>query len=221
MSVRNVIDARVEALSRVAEEVAGVVFSGGTVIFPTDTVYGIGCDPWDGQAIAAIYASKKRPDNKPLSLHFASVAELLEYETNATAAFAARRLMPGPVTLVIRRPSVVSEEVTSGLPTLGVRVPDDDLTRAICERCGPLAATSANTSGEPAYDGGEDVDRLPPADLVVQNGPTKYRKESTIVDVSGYRPVILREGVITYERLSELLAPVGPVIRPNAMIRNG
>src|SRR5581483_4223170 len=116
-----------------------VIFSGGTVIFPTDTVYGIGCDPYNSSAIAKIYASKERPAGKPLSLHLATVNEFLEYLRDAPASVtnAVRRLLPGPVTIIVRRPAFIHEDVTAGLSTLGFRVPDNDLCRHILDRCGP------------------------------------------------------------------------------------
>jgi L-threonylcarbamoyladenylate synthase len=217
VKVANVLDARKEAHARVAEEVAGVVFGGGTVIFPTDTVYGIGCDPYDSRAIARIYGAKERPADKPLSLHLASVAEFLEYAKEyREVAGVARRLLPGAVTIIIAKPSFIELDVTAGLGTLGFRVPDDPLCMEILERCGPLAATSANTSGERAYYGGGDWETLPRADLLVENGPTKHRRDSTVIDMTGPQPVVLREGVVTVERLTELL---GPAVRPALSIR--
>lgn len=208
MKISSVIDARKESYARIAEEVASIVFGGGTVIFPTDTVYGIGCDPYNAVAIGRIYGAKERPAHKPLSLHLATLAEFLEYTKDyREVTGAARRLMPGPVTLIIPKPAFIDQEVTSGLPTLGFRVPDDPLCAAILERCGPLAATSANTSGERAYYGGGDWETLPPADLLVENGPTKYRRDSTVIDMTGPQPVVLREGVVSVERLTELLGP--------------
>ena len=217
MPVASVIDARKESHARVAEEVASVVFGGGTVIFPTDTVYGIGCDPYDHNAIAKIYGAKDRSLAKPLSLHLASLREFLEYagEYREIAA-AGRRLMPGPVTIIIPKPAFIDREVTSGLTTIGFRVPDDPLCMMILERCGPLAATSANISGERAYYGGEDPQSLPAADLLVENGPTRYRRDSTVIDMTGMQPVVLREGVVSVEQLTELL---GPVARTKPPIR--
>ena len=209
MRVAAVIDARKESHASVVEEVASVVFGGGTVIFPTDTVYGIGCDPFNIIAIARIYGAKQRPANKPLTLHVATLLEFLEYVPDRREiAAAARRLMPGPVTIIVPKPAFIDRDVTSGLPTLGFRVPDDPLCSAILERCGPLAATSANTSGERAYYGAGDWDALPPADLLVENGRTRYSRESTIIDMTGAQPAILREGVVSLERLTELLGPV-------------
>jgi L-threonylcarbamoyladenylate synthase len=209
VKVANVIDARKESHARVVEEVADVVLHGGTIIFPTDTVYGIGCDPYDIVAIARIYGAKERPANKPLTLHLGSVAEFVEYARDYRDALAAgRRLMPGPVTIIIPKPAFIEQDVTAGLPTLGFRVPDDPLCSAILERCGPLAATSANVSGAQAYFGAGDWEALPPADLLVENGATRYCRESTIIDMTGPQPVMLREGVVSLERLTELLSPV-------------
>ncbi|MBV9277690.1 MAG: threonylcarbamoyl-AMP synthase [Candidatus Eremiobacteraeota bacterium] len=213
------IDARREAPERVCNEVAAVIYGGGTVIFPTDTVYGIGCDPFRIDAIDKIYQAKQRPDHKPLSLHLASVTEFLEYVPgNAIANFAARRLMPGPVTLIVRRPAFIYDDVSSGLPTLGFRVPDDPLCAAILDRVGPLAATSANASGERPYYGDEGAGALPPADLVVENGPTRFRAESTVVDLSSATPRLVREGALSLEYLGERLGPVARQA-PKARIR--
>lgn len=210
MRVSNVVDARTEPRARVIEEVAQTIFGGGTVIFPTDTVYGIGCDPFNALAISRIYGAKERPHHKPLSLHLASLSEFIEYARDyREVVVAARRLMPGPVTIIIPKPAFISPEVTSGLATLGFRVPDDELCSAILERCGPVAATSANTSGQQAYFGGGDWDDLPHADLLVENGPTRYQKDSTVLDMTGRQPVVLREGVLSVGRITELLGTVG------------
>ncbi len=199
-------------VSAIADAVAATVRSGGTVIFPTDTVYGIGCDPMQPAAIEKIFALKGRPRTKPLSLHIATVMELLEYtEHNALAARAAQAFLPGALTLIVRRPSFVDAGVAAGLATLGLRVPDHAACRAILERCGPLAATSANFSGEPAHTGAGCAPVLPPADVRVDAGPTPLRAESTIVDVSGKRPRLLRAGAIAVSALEDVL---GPLERP-------
>jgi L-threonylcarbamoyladenylate synthase len=211
VNVGRVLDARKVAREQIVDEAARVIFAGGLVIFPTDTVYGIGCDPYDLAAVDRIYGSKRRPDNKPLTFHLGSVAEFLEYARgNPLATLAARRLLPGAVTLVVRRPAFVSADVTAGLPSLGMRVPADDLACAILDRCGPLAATSANASGRSAYRGGGNWEQLPPADLLIENGPTREQLESSVVDVTGPRPVILREGAVTLGALNEA---IGPIIR--------
>jgi L-threonylcarbamoyladenylate synthase len=210
--VSSVVDARTEPHAAVVEEAARIIQSGGTVIFPTDTVYGIGCDPFNAQAVGNIYGSKNRPAHKPLSFHVATVAEFVEYlPGRPDLANLVRRLMPGPVTVIVGKPAFVPDDVTAGLRTLGFRVPDDSLCRLLLERCGPLAVTSANISGEYAYDGEGNFETLPDADLLIENGPTKHRRDSTVIDMTGSQPVVLREGVVSLERLSELL---GSSVRP-------
>lgn len=206
----NVIDARTEALDFVVEEVAKVIFGGGTVIFPHDTSYGIACDPHRSDAIDTIYSSKGRPDNKPLTLHVATPTEFLENAgSNGLAILTAKRLMPGPITAIVRKPAFYSDELTAGMWSIGFRVPDEPLARELLARCGPLAVSSANASGQPPYRGGDSgVERLPKADLVVQNGPTRYSEESTIVDLTGKQPRLLREGAISALRIEELLGPL-------------
>jgi L-threonylcarbamoyladenylate synthase len=212
--VKRVLDTRRLAPSAVAEIVAGVVQAGGTVIFPTDTVYGIGCDPMRASAVESIFALKNRPRTKPLSLHIASVAELLEYAPdNALARRAAEAFLPGPLTVIVRRPAHVPATVTAGLPSLGLRVPAHDLCRTILDRCGPLAATSANISGAPAYTGAGFATDLPAADVRVDDGPTPLGAESSIIDVTSDVPRLVREGAITIAMLESIL---GPIDRPAA-----
>lgn len=212
-----VIDARGASVGDVAEEVARVVFSGGVVILPNDTSYLIGCDPYDSEAIDRIYAAKGRPDNRPLTMHVATPLELLEYAPdNPLVAHAAKRLLPAPVIVLIRKPAFVSDELAAGLHTLAFRVPDDPFARAVLDRCGPIAGTTANPRGGPRYAGNGDCSMLPPADLLVEHGPTRYNDESSIVDLSGKHARLLREGVISEKRLTELL---GPIERPVVKVR--
>lgn len=214
---RQIIDARAAAVDEIAEEVARVVFSGGTVILPNDTSYLIGCDPYDSEAIDRVYAAMGRPDNRPLTMHVATAQEFLEYAPeNPLAAYAAKRLLPGPVILLVRKPKFVSDELTAGLHTLAFRVPDDPFARIVLERCGPIAGTTANPRGGARYLGGEDRAMLPDADLMVEHGPTRYNIESSIIDLSGSHPRLLREGAVSEERLSQLL---GPIERPTVKVR--
>jgi L-threonylcarbamoyladenylate synthase len=212
-----VIDANVAKLDETAEDVARVVFAGGVVILPNDTSYLIGCDPYDSEAIDRVYAAKGRPDNRPLTMHVATPQEFLEYAPdNALAVAAAKRLLPAPVIVLIRKPGFVSDELAAGLHTLAFRVPDDPFARAVLERCGPIAGTTANPHGGPRYLGGEDCSMLPSADLLVEHGPARYNSESSIVDLSGSHARLLREGTVSEKRLSELL---GPIERPTVKVR--
>jgi L-threonylcarbamoyladenylate synthase len=203
------LSCRTTALPEIVRRTADVVRSGGLAIFPTDTVYGIGCDPSSEAAVERIFAAKRRLGSKPLSLHFASVAELLDYAPgNELAARAAAAWLPGPLTLVVERPGRVGSFVTRGLATLGLRVPDHPVCSAVLAATGPLAATSANISGSPAYTGTQPVTELPEADVVVDDGPTKLGAESTIIDVTGPRPRLMREGAIKIAMLEDVFGPI-------------
>jgi L-threonylcarbamoyladenylate synthase len=212
-----IIDASSSKLDEIAEEVATVVFSGGTVILPNDTSYLIGCDPYDYEAIDRVYAAMGRPDNRPLTMHVATAPEFLEYAAkNPLAITAAKRLLPAPVILLVRKPAFVSDELAAGLHTLAFRVPDDPFARAVLERCGPIAGTTVNPRGGARYLGGEDRSMLPATDLLVEHGPTRYNMESSIVDLSGSHARLLREGAVSERRLVELL---GPIERPIVKVR--
>ncbi|MDQ2865150.1 MAG: L-threonylcarbamoyladenylate synthase [Candidatus Eremiobacteraeota bacterium] len=209
MSVLAAIDARTERIEHVVEECARVIFSGGTIVFPNDASYGLACDPHLSIAVDRIYAAKGHPDQKPLTLYVATPAEFLEFAFgNPLAPLAAKRLLPGPVTLIVRKPSFISEELTAGMPTLGFRVPDDVVAQAILDRCGPLAVTRANCTGCPQYRGDGNHENLASADLLIENGPPRYDRESSIVDLTVSPPRLLRAGAVSFERLSELLGPL-------------
>ncbi len=110
------LDARVEPLERIVEACTRAIFAGGTILFPSDTGYCLACDPYRSQAVDRVYGLKTRPDHKPLTLLVASPAEFLEYAPqNPLAILSSKRLLPGPVTLIVRRPAFVSDEVTAGL----------------------------------------------------------------------------------------------------------
>lgn len=180
------LDARIEPLERVVDACAQVIFAGGTIVFPNDTNYCLASDPY------------RAPRNhEPLELLVASPAEFLEYAPgNALATLASKRLLPGPVTLVVRRPSYVSDGVAAGETTIGLRVPDEPLARAILERAGPLAAAGVQDRAQCG------------AELVIENGPTRYGSESTIVDLTGRYPRLVREGALPYARLTELFGQI-------------
>ncbi|MGB8909290.1 MAG: L-threonylcarbamoyladenylate synthase [Candidatus Cybelea sp.] len=212
-----IIAAAAAGVDAIAEEVATVVYSGGTVIFPNDTSYLIGCDPYDYEAIDRVYVAMGRPDNRPLTMHVATAAEFLEYAANNPLAItAAKRLLPAPVILLVHKPAFVSDELAAGLQTLAFRVPDDAFARVVLERCGPIAGTTANPRGGTRYLGGTDRSMLPAADLLVEHGPTRYNIESSIVDLSGSHARLLREGAVSEKRLVDLL---GPIERPTVKVR--
>ncbi|GAC1408972.1 MAG: hypothetical protein NVSMB64_17670 [Candidatus Velthaea sp.] len=128
--------------------------------------------------------------------------EALEYCGRNIRNFATiRRLVPGPITLIIERPAFVHPFVTAGLPTLGVRVPDHPLCLALLDRCGPLAALPARRTAR---------DPWPPAGLRIENGPVRSLGESTVLDLTADRPRLVREGVITMEMLERTIGRIDP-----------
>ena len=206
--MRTLYSRRMDARA-IADEVAAVVERGGTVIFPTDTVYGIGCEPARADAVQKIFRLKNRPQDKPLALHVATVAELLEYaEGNKLAVRVATAFLPGPLMLIVRRPAFVGAWVTAGLDSVGLRCPKHPLCATILERCGPLAATSANYSGLPAFTGAGSSPPLPLADIRVDDGPTPLGVESTIIDVSAGDVRVVRVGAIGIAMLEQKLGAV-------------
>ena len=188
--------------------------AGRLVAFPTETVYGLGGDATNEHAIAMIFAVKARPHFNPLIVH---VRDLIEAETlavfNSPARHAAARFWPGPLSLVLpRQPAAgFSLLASAGLDTVAIRVPAHPVAQALLHDTGrPIAAPSANRSGRVsptsaahvAEDLGDDVA------LILDDGPTPVGLESTILDLSGETPALLRPGAVTFEALTELLGPI-------------
>ena len=184
---------------------------GGLVAFPTETVYGLGANALDAHAVARIFAAKGRPTYDPLIVHVlnAGVARAVARDWPDAAERLARAFWPGPLTLVVPKRRMIPDIVTAGLDTVGLRVPSHPVARAILEAATvPIAAPSANRFSELSPTRAEHVERAlgDRVDLIVDGGPTTVGIESTVVDVSGDRPVILRPGTIPSP---ELAAAIG------------
>lgn len=194
-------------------EAARILREGGLVAFPTETVYGLGGNGLDGASARKIYAAKGRPSDNPLILHIASMEELepLVEEIPEGARRMAARYWPGPLTMIFPKSKIVPDETTGGLDTVAVRMPADPVARRLIMLAGvPVAAPSANTSGRPSPTTADHVwqDMEGKIDLLVDGGPVGIGLESTIVDVSGPAPVLLRPGAITKEMVEEVLGPM-------------
>lgn len=198
---------------RIIREAAAILRAGGLVAFPTETVYGLGALATDRQALRRIFAAKGRPADNPLILHVAHPQELatLARELPPAAWTLARAFWPGPLTLVVPRAPQVPDEATAGLPTVAVRLPDHPVARALIEAAGAaVAAPSANTSGRPSPTTAQDVweDLAGKVELILDGGPTGVGVESTVVDVTGPHPVVLRPGGVSVEALEGLVGRV-------------
>jgi L-threonylcarbamoyladenylate synthase len=220
--VSNIVPATPDTIAR-----AGALIAAGKLVaFPTETVFGLGADATNGKAVAAIFAAKGRPSFNPLITHLADVAHVEEHAVaDERAEELATRFWPGPLTLVLKRQptSPISELVTAGLDSIAVRVPAHPVARSLLAAAGrPVAAPSANRSGRissttaihVAQELGEAVD------LILASGKSQLGLESTILDLTGETPVLLRPGTVTVEEIEEAIGPVtvsqGNPDRPNA-----
>ena len=189
---------------------ADILQKGGLVAIPTETVYGLGANGLDPEAVAKIFIAKGRPQDNPLILHVADPEQLdsLCHSIPPQARLLAEKFWPGPLTLVLPAREIVPESTRAGLPTVAVRCPDNAVTRQIIRLAGvPVAAPSANISGKPSTTTAGHVlaDHNGRIDAVVDGGPCRVGVESTIVDLSDGKPRLLRPGGITPEQLTELL----------------
>ena len=194
-------------------EAASILASGGLVAFPTETVYGLGADGLNPEAVARIYAAKGRPVTNPVILHVADVASALPLALRwpGTARTLAERYWPGPLTLVLPASEAVPSIVRAGGPTVALRCPAHPVAQALIRAVGrPLAAPSANRSQHLSPTLAEHVaSSLGEAvDLILDGGPTQAGLESTVLDLSGIRPRILRPGPVTPAELAAILGPV-------------
>ena len=189
---------------------AAIIRRGGLVAIPTETVYGLGADGLNEEAVASIFAAKGRPQDNPLILHVAEPGEIEKFcHSIPEAAYAlAERFWPGPLTMVLPAKDIVPKRTTGGLSTVAVRCPDNDVTRAIIRLSGvPIAAPSANLSGKPSTTTAAHVlhDHDGKIDAIVDGGPCRVGVESTIVDLTDEHPRLLRPGGITPEQLTQVL----------------
>ncbi len=193
-----------------AEIAADIIRKGGLVAIPTETVYGLGANGLDEQAVAKIFEAKGRPQDNPLILHVAKPEEMERFchDIPDTAYALAERFWPGPLTMVLPVRDIVPKRTTAGLDTVAVRCPDNETTREIIRLSGvPIAAPSANISGKPSTTTAQHVlhDHDGKIDAIVDGGPCRVGVESTIVDLTESRPRLLRPGGITPEQLIAVL----------------
>ena len=193
-----------------AQKAAQIIQNGGLVAIPTETVYGLGANGLDPEAVAKIFIAKGRPQDNPLILHISEPAEMERFcHSIPEAAYRlAERFWPGPLTLVLPARDIVPKCTTAGLPTVAVRCPDNAVTRQIIKLSGvPVAAPSANISGKPSTTTAQHVlhDHDGKIDAIVDGGPCQVGVESTIVDLTEDRPRLLRPGGITPEQLLQVL----------------
>lgn len=193
-------------------QAAAVIQSGGLVAFPTETVYGLGGNGLDATAASRIYEAKGRPSDNPLILHLSDPMEAEKYcYTEPLYYTLAAAFMPGPLTVIMKKKSIVPDTVTGGLDTVALRVPSDKVARRFLAACQlPVAAPSANLSGRPSPTKAshviEDMDGR--IDMILAGEECEIGLESTIVKLDGDHMTLLRPGAITPQMLSEVFPSV-------------
>lgn len=190
---------------------AEVIRGGGVAAFPTETVYGLGANAFDGEAVAKIFAAKGRPADNPLIVHVSDAGQIEEIaaELNAHARAFIEKFFPGPLTIVAKGTGRVSEIATCGLDTIAFRMPANPLAQELIKAAGtPVVAPSANISGRPSPTTWAAVfeDLNGRIDCILKGGPTAIGLESTVVDCTGEVPILLRAGAVSLEELREVVA---------------
>ncbi len=188
------------------QKAADVIKRGGLVVFPTETVYGLGADATNPDAAKKIYAAKDRPSDNPLIIHISSPEMAEDYAyTNELYYKLADAFMPGPLTVILKAKSTVPYETRGGLDTVAVRCPENKIANELIKKAGvPIAAPSANLSGSPSPTNSAHVidDMLDRVDAIIDGGSSDFGLESTIVKAEEDKLILLRPGKITPEALS-------------------
>ncbi|MBR5155119.1 MAG: threonylcarbamoyl-AMP synthase [Clostridia bacterium] len=192
---------------------ATLIRSGETVIFPTETVYGLGANALDSLAVKKIFTAKGRPSDNPLIVHIADFSEAEEFVENIphTAKLLAEKFCPGPITMILKKKACIPAEVSAGLDTVGIRIPENKIARDFLKECGvPVAAPSANISGRPSPTNFEHVfeDMNGRVAGIIKGENSRVGVESTVIDLTSDIPTVLRPGGISVEELSEVLGDV-------------
>ena len=196
----------------VIAQCARILERGGLVAFPTETVYGLGALAEDGDAVRRIFEAKGRPQDNPLIVHIAEFSEIerLVREVRPVVRRLAEVFWPGPLSLVLPSSGVVAADVTAGLDTVAIRMPQNEVALELIRQAGPVAAPSANSSGRPSPTRAEHVyaDLSGRIEAIIDAGPTGVGVESTVLDVCSDPPVILRPGGVTHEQLQGVIPDV-------------
>ena len=195
------------------DQAAAILRAGGLVGIPTETVYGLGANGLDGEAVSRIFQAKGRPQDNPLILHIPEASWLERYceEVPPQAWALAEAFWPGPLTMILRHKPLVPRAVTAGLDTVGMRCPGHPVCRAILAAADvPVAAPSGNTSGRPSPTTARSMleDMAGKIDAIVDGGSCSVGVESTIVDLTCTPPRLLRPGGVTLEQLRAILGEV-------------
>lgn len=193
----------------ILSEAASIIQNGGTVVFPTETVYGLGANALSESACDKIFRAKGRPSDNPLIVHISSMNELEELVNDVpeNALVLAKEFWPGPLTMIFNKKDIINSKVTAGLETVAIRMPKNKIAAELIRisKC-PIAAPSANTSGKPSPTNVSHVieDMLGRVDMIIDGGSCEIGLESSVIDITSVTPTILRPGGVTKEDVEKL-----------------
>lgn len=210
----------------VIAEMGAIIKNGGLVSFPTETVYGLGANAFDSDAVLSVFAAKNRPADNPLIVHLTEISQLdtvaMDVPEEAYRLFEA--FSPGPLTIILKKGDNIPYSVTAGLETVAVRIPSHPIARALIEAAGvPIAAPSSNLSGRPSPTKAEHVihDLTGRIDAIIDGGACSVGLESTVVELTSGTVNILRPGGITKADLESVLASVSVDRHVTEMVADG
>ena len=190
-----------------------IIQRGGLVAFPTETVYGLGVNALNNNAILSLFKAKNRPMDNPPIIHIADTKQVCQLvkEIPPSAEMLMKQFWPGPLTLIFKRSETIPKETTAGLDTIAIRMPNSNIALALIKQSGtPIAAPSANLSGNPSPTTAKHVyiDLNGKIDAILDGGPTSIGVESTVLDLSGNLPLLLRPGGTSFEAIQAVLPNV-------------
>ena len=192
------------------KEISKIIKDGGIVVFPTETVYGIGTNGLNKESISRLYEVKQRPTNKPISLLVSSIdmVDMVAKDITDMEYRLMKKFFPGPLTIILKKKSIVPDNLTNNTDTVGIRMPDNIIARKLIEYANvPIATPSANISGNPSGTNINNImeDFKDKVDYYIDGGQSKLGIGSTIVKIENGYPLILREGSISKEQILECL----------------
>ncbi|MEE9594722.1 MAG: L-threonylcarbamoyladenylate synthase [Candidatus Hydrothermarchaeales archaeon] len=195
-----------ENLESAIAEAISVLRDGGLVVYPTDTLYGLGCDALNEEAIKKVFTIKKRPEDKPLSIAVSSIGMMEKYAyVTPLADFLAKKFLPGALTVILPKKNL-PDILTSNKEDVAIRVPDNEVALKLIESLGrPITATSANLSGMEPPTTPNDAMRQIDADLILDSGDLESKVPSTLVDLTG-KPRLLRAGKIKWKEIERVVS---------------
>lgn len=210
MSMTKIFNWQNEINRQELDDCVNVIKSGGIVIFPTETVYGIGTNAFCEESVRKIYEIKNRPDEKPLSILLNNKEQIEKYAVinNDVERKIIENFMPGPITIILERKKGMLDHVAPGKNTIGVRIPDNNIILEILKKLDlPIVAPSANISGQPSATMLTEIinDFKDKVDICIDGGKCKVSESSTIVQVIDNEVKIVREGIITKEEIEKVL----------------